>query len=339
MKSPSFDTNRSCLGDVLPIDTPFRFTIDISEVCNFKCSYCFRSENPSESWGYALKNEVMTMDVFKKIVVQIKQFPKHPNVISLSGMGEPLCNKNIVNMVKYLKEMGIKSKIEIHTNASLIDEKLAKEIATSGIDKMVISLQGLDEIAYKKICNFNIDFDEFHKNLTVLYENKSKHLEINIKIVDAALRNKGEETLFYEMFSGISDKIFVEKTMALWQEQIEYEEDVNDKSNKFGKNFGHIECCPIAFVNLTIAPNGDIYPCCVINPPFSLGNIEQVKVVEAWRSEKRIEFLKDILVHGRKCHSRCETCYFPKGYVKTEMDIIDSFRDNIIERIINNEIC
>lgn len=333
MKAPSFDVNRSCLGEILPLKTPFRVILDSSEACNFKCTYCFRSVPPSETWGYALENGIMSMETFEIAAQQLLKFPEAPRVISLSGMGEPLCNTHIPLMAKKLKEFGIKSKIELHTNASLLTRESAEVIASCGIEKIVISIQGLDAEAYKKVCSFNINFDDFYENLKVFYKNKANNMEVNIKIVDEALRNAEEEQKFYEMFSPIADKTFVENTMALWQEQIVYDDTANTKSNKFGKDFGEIICCPIAFLNLTISPNGDIYPCCVINPPFSLGNVRDTELTEAWNSPYRIDFLRNILINGRKCHKRCETCYFPKGYVKTEMDIIDTYRQSILERI------
>ncbi|WP_033422391.1 radical SAM/SPASM domain-containing protein [Desulfitobacterium sp. PCE1] len=333
MKAPSFDVNRSCLGEILPLNTPFRLILDSSEACNFKCTYCFRSVSPSETWGYAVDNGIMSMETFGRAVQQILKFPEAPRVISLSGMGEPLCNKNIPLMAKRLKELGITSKIEIHTNASLLTQESAKVIASCGIDKVVVSLQGLDAEAYKKVCAFNLNFDTFYKNLEILYKNKTNNLEVNIKIVDEALRDAKEEEKFYAMFSPIADKTFIENTIALWQEQIVYDETSNNKSNKFGEDFGEIICCPITFLNLTISPGGDIYPCCVIDPPFSLGNVKDTELTEAWNSSRRKDFLRSTLINGRKSHKRCETCYFPKGYVKTEADIIDGYRQNILERI------
>ena len=64
----SFNTNRMCLGESLPLKTPLSVIIDISERCNFKCNYCFRSGQKDDSWGFAIKNELMSMDVFKKII-------------------------------------------------------------------------------------------------------------------------------------------------------------------------------------------------------------------------------------------------------------------------------
>lgn len=331
--NPSYDTKRSILGKVLPINTPFRVTLDSSEICNFKCNYCFRSGEKSEAWGYALKNQLMTLDTFKVAVQQLKEFPTEPKVIALSGSGEPLCNKSIPQMVKYIREQGFKCKTEVHTNAALLTESNVKDIAECGINKIVISLQGLDAESYFKVCGAKIDYDYFYNRLKELYKYKSQETTINIKIVQEAFRNEDDEQRFYEMFAPIADNVFVENVIALWQEQMTYDETSNTESNKFGVNLGSINRCPIVFTNLTISPEGDIWPCCVINPPFSLGNLKNTTLLKAWQSDERKKLLESNLLYGNKCHKRCETCYFPKGYVKTKEDIIDPYYQEILGRL------
>lgn len=331
---PSYDTNRTVLGKVLPIETPFRVTIDSSEVCNFKCNYCFRSEPVSSKWGYAQKNQIMQWKTFEKIVEQLQEFPTEPKVIALSGSGEPLCNKKIPQMAHYIKEKGFSSKMEMHTNAALLTENNVKEIAQCGIDKIVISLQGLNRDCYEKVCKASIDFSSFFEKLEKLYKYKSSNTIINIKIVREAFEQPEDEELFYQLFSPIADNVFVENVIALWQQQRTYDDTANVRSNKFGVNLGEINRCPILFTNLTISPEGDIWPCCVIDPPLCLGNIENISLIQAWNSQRRKEFMKKNLLNGHACHEKCSRCYFPKGYVKTEEDIIDSYYLEILNRLV-----
>lgn len=329
---PSYDTQRSVLGKVLPLDTPFRVTIDSSEVCNFKCNYCFRYGQPSGNWGYAQKNQIMSWDIFERAVQQLKKFPSEPRVIALSGSGEPLCNKNIPKMAKYIKDVGFQCKTEIHTNAALLNETNVKAIAECGLNKIVISLQGLSSLSYEKVANAKINFEYFYQQLSNLYKYKSSETVINIKIVEDAFEDNEKEE-FYELFAPIADNVFVEKVIALWQQQRTYDGDANTQSNKFGIDLGEISRCPITFTNLTISPDGNIWPCCVIDPPFCLGNVNETKLLDAWNSEQRRKFLKRNLIEGHNCHEKCQNCYFPKGYVKTEEDIIDPYCTEILQRI------
>ena len=100
---PSFDSKRVMLGEKYPLDTPFNVILDTSERCQFRCSYCFRSNPDKSTWGYPRNNDLMEWDVFVRAVDQIKLFPEEVKQISLSNHGEPLLNRQLPDMVKYKK--------------------------------------------------------------------------------------------------------------------------------------------------------------------------------------------------------------------------------------------
>ena len=328
----SYSKDRSILGEVVPLDTPYTVVIDSSEVCNFKCKYCFRSEPPNSLWGLCKKNNIMEWTTFIKIVDQLKYFPRDIKRISLSGHGEPLCNKLVPDMVKYIKKIGFKSKIDIHTNAYLLDEDYIEKLVKSKIDKIVISIQGLDDVAYLNTCGVQINFDKFYNNLVMLFKNK-KNTEIYIKTVDIAVVNQEEK--FYKLFGGISDNIFIEKVVPLFK-GLDYDNIISEKNffyNKFSKAFEEQECCPQAFYELFIFPEGEVYPCAQSDAPVLLGNIHNSTLMEIWNNEKRKELLKLHLTKGRRSHEKCKDCYVPQNTITSTKDIIDPYREEILKRM------
>lgn len=333
---PSYEMKRQVLGEVLPLDTPFTIIIDSSEVCNFKCNYCFRSQERDENvYGYTIKNNIMSMEVYSKILEQIRQFKTPLRRIGFSNHGEPLCNRNLPKMIKMLKEQGIGGKTEIHTNGSLLDEAYALELAQCGIDKIVVSVQGVTGEKYKSVCGVELDFEEFYHNLKVLFENKT-NTQLYIKTVDAALEGKEEEAYFLKRFGEISDRVFIEKVIPLFK-GVDYEKmhKADQSSNKYGADFGDITCCPQVFYTLAVAPDGEIYPCAQPIVPFELGNVKDITLLEAWNSEKRQMFLKDMLKSGRHCMEKCKDCYVPQNTVKVKEDLIEPYREEILKRMEN----
>jgi radical SAM protein with 4Fe4S-binding SPASM domain len=327
---PSFSKNRVVLGERLPLDTPFSVNISISERCNFKCNYCFRSTEPSEFWAYTRNGQIMSMDTFELAAKQLAEFPSQIKRIALSGHGEPLCNPLLPVMVKRLKELGLTATIDIHTNASLLTPELSRALSESRIDRIIVSLQGLNAQAYKKICGAAIDFDKFYKNLKTLYEQKTENTTVHIKIVDTALSSAGEEDEFYKLFSPLADHVFVEKVVPLWK-ALKFEQ--SSDNNKYGQSFGYINYCSPLFCSLTITPAGGIYPCLELPPPFSLGNVNETTLLEAWRSPARVLFLKQQLQNGRREHPVCGGCFIPQNTIMVSEDIIDPYRDAILERM------
>lgn len=327
---PSFDVNRQVLGEIYPLDTPFNVIIDIAEICNFRCNYCFRSDDNKTNWGYAKDARLMDWETFTKIVEQIKEFPEEVKQISLSNHGEPLANRRLPEMVRYIKNQGIKSRISIHTNASLLDEDYAIELGESGIGRIVISLQGLTADKYKNICGFKIDYEKFYNNLRVLYEHK-RDAQIDIKIADVAL-DDGEEHLFYDKFSLIADRVFVERIVPIWSGVDIPSEDVSTK-NKYGEIFPHQECCPLIFHTIVITPNGDAYPCTQLLSKNKLGNISENSIKNMWNSSERRSLLM------RQCTGQnpeiCKNCYILQNSIYSKEDMIDDYRKQIYKRLCN----
>lgn len=325
---PSFDAKRQVLGKLLPLDTPFNVILDASEACNFKCKYCFRSDPDKAHWGYAKDNRIMQWDLFLKAVEQVKGFPREIKQISLSNHGEPLVNRKLPDMVRYIKEQGITGRISIHTNASLLDEKYVYDLADSNIDRIVVSLQGLDEQKYYETCGVRINYHTFYENLSLLYKVK-KSTQIHIKIANVAL-NENEEDKFYEMYGPISDRVFVERIVPIWKD-VEIDGVSDEAQNKYGNKFEKQQCCPLAFHTIVVTPEGDVYPCTQLLTPYKLGNINEIEIPELWNSTMRIDFLSSLCkVSGIDI---CRDCYILQNSIYSKEDMIDSYREEILQRL------
>ena len=322
----SYSQDRNVLGKVLPLDTPYTVLIDISDACNLRCKYCFRYDTSIVAEDYR-KNRLMDWETFVEVVAQLKEFPSQIKRIALSHNGEPLCNRKLPQMVSYIKKAGLTGRTEIHTNGLLLDEQYINELCEAGIDRVVISLQGLDEESYYKECGAKIDFTQFYNNLKYFYQ-KKQDTQIHIKIVDEAVGEEKEK--FYELFSPIADRVFVETVVPLWTES-DMSSGKSEK-NKYGDTFKVQQCCPLVFYTINVLPDGTIYPCSHIRPPFKLGNVKNITLLEAWRSMKKKAFLKDMLENGRFNVEACKNCYIPQNTVMTPEDSIDANAGEILER-------
>lgn len=323
----SYSQDRNVLGKVLPLDTPYTVLIDISDSCNLRCKYCFRYDTSIGAEDYR-KNRLMDWEMFQIVVEQLKEFPSQIKRIALSHNGEPLCNRKLPQMVSYIKNAGLTGRTEIHTNGLLLDKQYIEELCEAGIDRVVISLQGLDGDAYYKECGVRIDFERFYYHLKYFYQ-KKRDTQIHIKIVDEAV---GEERdRFYEMFSPIADRVFVESVVPLWTDSDMKTGEV--EKNKYGDTFKVQQCCPLVFYTINVLPDGTIYPCSHIRPPFKLGNVKETTIYEAWNGAQKKTFMKDMLESGRFKMEACKNCYIPQNTVMTPEDSIDAYAEEILERI------
>lgn len=322
----SYSKDRHVLGKEIPLSTPYTILIDISDVCNLKCGYCFRSDESIIAEDYR-HNRLMEWDTFTRVVDQMCEFPEQIKRIALSHNGEPLCNRLLPKMIRYIKNKGLIGRTDIHTNGLLLTQEYIDEICEAGLDRMVISLQGLNEESYFKTCGVAVNFEQFYDNIKCLYA-KKKQTQIHIKVVSEAI---SDESVFYEMFSPYADRVFVEHVVPLWNGKAQEIDGVEE--NKYGDFYSVQKCCPLIFYTINVLPNGTIYPCSHIRPPFKLKNVHESSLLEEWNSEKRKQFLKKMLTEDRFFCESCKDCYIPQNTVMTENDSVDLFAEEILQRL------
>lgn len=115
---------------------PIHIQIEPTNFCNLDCITCPRSQ--------MIKNpENMSLDSFKKIVDEIS-----PAKITLSGLGEPLINPQLFDMIRYSERLSIS--VNVTTNGTLIGKQM-DEIAESGLSLLSVSIDAANKETYKKI--------------------------------------------------------------------------------------------------------------------------------------------------------------------------------------------
>ena len=186
--------DRTLLQDVIPLDTPITLFVDPASACNFSCPFCPTGHQKliDETGRF---QGVMKLDLFKKIVDDLKEFPQPVKVLRLYKDGEPFLNKNLAKMIAYAKQSGAVKYIDTTTNGSLMTPARLEPVLEAGLDKINISVDGMDAGQYLEFTKYEFDFDEFVKSVKWLDQNKGA-CEVSIKIPgDILTENQKEEFL------------------------------------------------------------------------------------------------------------------------------------------------
>lgn len=112
-------SDRKPLQDLIPADQPLRVNIDPCDACNFRCHFCFQAVD------HGFRGTMMSSELFRKIIDQLKEFERPINIIHLYGFGEPLLNRNIADFVKTVRDTGVSREIAITTNGSPLTHELS----------------------------------------------------------------------------------------------------------------------------------------------------------------------------------------------------------------------
>jgi len=119
---------------------PKQINIMVNNVCNSRCVMCDIGINNSDSFFY--KNLVqdgkntLSLETLTKFIKEVKSFKPYINICAT----EPLLHPQIIEIIKIIKDANLK--LTLTTNGLLL-KKYARQIAFSGIDKLLVSLDGL----------------------------------------------------------------------------------------------------------------------------------------------------------------------------------------------------
>lgn len=274
------------------------------------------------------KKETMPFETYKKAIDDIKQYDNKLKALIFAGHGEPLLHKDICKMVKYAKDKDVADRIEIVTNASLINKEMADGLIEAGVDRLKISIQGTNAEKYKDVSQYDLNYDEFLSNLKYFYDNK-KHTQVYIKIIDIALEGKADEEKFKAMFTPVADDVNIEYAIPFIKE---LDDSVYNK--EFDKckqgNLKKSEICSMPFYMQVLAPNGDILPCCSTDVPIALGNIHKNSIKEIWDGKTTNNFLK-LMLNDKNSNPTCKTCCVP-DYGLQAGDYLDDYKNELLEK-------
>lgn len=319
---------RTYLKNVLPLQYPFSMQAEVTRYCNFKCIYCVHS---SEKLKY---KPIMSIDLFNKF---LEGFDKTMRLktFTFSGIGEPLLNKNIFQMIKNVKNYS--DKVILISNGALLIPEVTDKLISSGLDEIRISLQGLNSDEYKKTCGYNIDFQEFLHNLDYLYKNK-KQCEVIFKIADIVINTEKKKKTLYQIFSNKCDFITIQSICPLHNE-IDYTKIKDNYSETIYQDnkLREVKVCPQPFYSMQLMADGKIRPCCMLEPEcFEIGDINENTIIEIWNGDK-LNYLRKLHLLGEsKKINSCENCNYPT-YLDNIYDNIDDYANEIFKKMSSRE--
>lgn len=247
------------LKDALPLRTPYVIYIDPCDTCNFRCKFC-----PSGNLELMKKTKgrghgPMDFGVYKGIINSLKDFPEPIRVIRLYKEGEPLLNPRFADMVRYAKQSSKVLRVDTTTNASLLTKERSLEIIDAGLDRINISVEGVNAEQYRDFSGHKMDYQQFVDNIAFFYDHK-KQCEMNIKINGDILTPEQEEE-FYCTFGDICDGISVEHTIEYWPKYNEMKVDFDEGVNMLGGSAGEVMVCPYVFYEMCINSDGTYSLC------------------------------------------------------------------------------
>ena len=135
--------------------------ISVTDRCNFRCTYCMPEQIYGHRYEFINKSSLLTFEEIITITEILVEMGVQK--VRLTG-GEPLLRYKIEDLISTLSKIpGIKE-LTLTTNGYLLPKK-AEELKKSGIDRITVSLDSLNNEIFKKINGRNVDVSKVLKGI------------------------------------------------------------------------------------------------------------------------------------------------------------------------------
>jgi len=278
---------------------PYALHFETASICNLRCPECAAGAGKSQ------RNRKLLP--LKSIEQKLYEHRNHSFYCSLYFQGEPFLNPEIYDSIKKANQYNYYSVIS--TNGHFLTSENCEKIISSGLSKIIISLDGIDAesySAYRKSGNFNrvvngiAELTSTKKRMNsripfvVVQFLVNKTNENQLKNAVIFVRNLGADQLDFKSMQIYSDEghdIFV---------------PINNEFNRYQNSSKPLQQkgCFRLWSDMIYTSDGRVVPCCYDKIPEYGMNDTGVSV---WRSEEFNQFRKKQLSGGNR-PSICSNC-------------------------------
>lgn len=121
--------------------------ISVMDRCNFRCPYCMPRETFHEHYQFLKPSQRLSFDEITRLTRLFVELGV--SKVRLTG-GEPLLRPNLPDLVAELSGIDGVQDIALTTNGMLL-EKYATELKASGLSRITVSLDSLDEAVFAQL--------------------------------------------------------------------------------------------------------------------------------------------------------------------------------------------
>jgi radical SAM protein with 4Fe4S-binding SPASM domain len=294
----------SFTGDPTVIGMPLSVSVELTNNCNLSCPECITGSGKMKR-----ESGFMEVNLFNKV---IKELYPYLNFMNLYFQGEPMLHPSFFTFIRNSKN----TYNVVSTNGHFLSEENAEKIVSSGLSKLIISLDGIDQetySAYRRNGNVNTVLDGIKK-----VADAKKRLGSSLKIEIQFLVNRLNENQIPQI-RALAKKMSI--SLKLKSMQIINREDtgswlpLNERFRRYRmkngeyviKNSLHDRCARLWF-NPVITWDGKVIPCCFDkNAEYVMGNMNFDSFREIWNGPKYRIFRKSIM-SGRHMVDICRNC-------------------------------
>jgi radical SAM protein with 4Fe4S-binding SPASM domain len=289
---------------------PISISFEPTTSCNLRCPEC-----PSGLRAFTRPTGMLKKDFFRQTIDDI-----HKDILYLIFyfQGEPFLNREFLEMVKYAADKKIYTATS--TNAHYLTDEIAKKTVESGLDRLIISIDGTTQDAYQQYRvggNLNKVIEGAKNIVKWRKELKSKtpfvffqflvvkHNEHQIEDIKKLAKEIGVDEVRFKTAQVYDYKNDPNNLIPVNEKYSRYKKD--ETGNYIAKNKLSNECWKLHHANV-ITWDGLVVPCCFDkDASHRLGNLKMQSFKEIWHNDNYKQFRKELMT-SRKNIDICANC-------------------------------
>jgi len=297
------------LGKPIQWGVPMTISIEPTTACNLKCPEC-----PSGLRSFSRATGNLKADFFRDTIDQIANKLIY---LIFYFQGEPYINPKFLEMVRYANDKGLYTITS--TNGHFLDDDNCRETIESGLDRIIISIDGVTQETYQSY-RIGGDLEKVKRGAKNLVEWKRKLKSNTPHIIFQFLVVKPNEHQIDDVYN-LAKEIGVDEVKLKTAQIYDYESgnDLIPSIDKYSR-YRRLEDGQYKIKNellnhcwklwhaCVITWDGIIVPCCFDkDATHRMGQLKEKSFQEIWQNDTYNKFRQSLLA-GRDTIDICQNC-------------------------------
>lgn len=288
---------------------PISIAIEPTTSCNLRCPEC-----PSGKREFTRPTGMLEPDFFRKTIDELKS---HLLFLTFYFQGEPYLNPHFLELVAYASKNKIYTSTS--TNAHYLNDENAKKTILSGLDKLIISIDGTTQETYEsyriggtltKVIEGAQNMVKWKREL----QSNTPHLVFQFLVVKPnehqieEIKKMAKEIGIDEVKFKTAQVYDFENGNALIPNNPKFSRYKKNSNGKYELKNQLLNHCWKLWHSSVITWDGRVVPCCFDkDASHQLGNLHSARFIEIWRNEKYAHFRQSLLT-SRSEIDICKNC-------------------------------
>jgi radical SAM protein with 4Fe4S-binding SPASM domain len=288
---------------------PISISIEPTTSCNLRCPEC-----PSGLRSFTRPTGMLQEQVFTHAIDQLAPTLAY---LIFYFQGEPYLNPKFLDMVRYASDKGIYTATS--TNAHYLTEDTARATIQSGLDRLIVSIDGTSQETYRQY-RIGGSFEKVIEGTKNIIRLKKKFKSPTPHVIFQFLVVRPNEHQVPEVYR-LADRLGVDQVVLKTAQIYDFVNGsdlipVQEKYSRYKKKADGTYViknsldnhCWKMWHSCVITWDGKVVPCCFDKDAHHvLGDLNQESFSEIWFGDKYVQF-RNSLLRSRKEIEICKNC-------------------------------